>query len=225
MEASRSGALAVPGSAPELGFRVQDAGPLEHAAAPALRFALRIESGGEAIRSIMLDVQVQIAARQRSYDPITEERLFALFGEPERWGSTLRTLLWTRTTLIVPPFEGSTLVDLVVPCTYDFGVTGSTYLDAVRDGEIPLELLFSGTFFYGGHDGRLQTGRIGWDQEAHYGLPARVWHETMERYFPNSAWLRLQKDTFDRLHAYRTARAITSWEAAIDALLLSQEQA
>ncbi len=225
MEASRSGALAVPGSVPELGFRVLDAGPLEHAAAPALRFGLQIDSGEAAIRSIMLDVQVQIAARQRSYDPITEERLYSLFGEPERWGSTLRTVLWTRTTLIVPAFEASTLVDLVVPCTYDFSVSGSTYLDAVRDGEIPLELLFSGTLFYAGLDGRLQTGRIGWDQEAHYGLPARVWHETMERYFPNSAWLRLQKDTFDRLHAYRTAGAITSWEAAIEELLLAREQA
>jgi len=225
MEASSTGALAVPGSAPELGFQVMEASRLEDAVVPALRFALRVDSAGAPIRSIMLEVQIQIAARQRAYDPVTEERLYKLFGEPERWGATLRTFLWTHTTRIVPPFEDSTLVDLVVPCTYDFDVSASTYLDAVRDGDIPLELLFSGTFFYGGADGRLQTGRIAWDKEAHYDLPARVWHETMEGCFPNSAWLRLQKDTFDRLHAYRTAGAITSWEAAIDALLLAQEKA
>ncbi len=226
MEASRSGALVVPGSAPELRFSVQDVGPLEDAVVPSLRFVVAVESaGGEPIRSIMLDVQVQIAARRRSYDPVAEERLFTLFGEPARWGSTLRTLLWTRTTLVVPAFEASTLVDLVVPCTYDFDVSASAYLDAVRDGEIPLELLFSGTLFYTGADGRLLTGRIGWDREARYDLPARVWREAMQRCFGDSAWLRLDKDTFDRLHAYRTARAFPSWEAAIDALLLDREQA
>jgi hypothetical protein len=212
-------------TAPQLGFRVVDAGPLEYAAAPALRLGLRIEStGGVAIRSVMLDVQVQIAARQRAYDAATEERLFPLFGEAERWGATLRTLLWTRTTLVVPAFEGEVVVDLPVPCTYDFEVAASTYLDAVREGEIPLELLFSGTFFYGGADGRLQTGRVGWDLEASYRLPCSVWHDTMERFFPGSAWLRLPRDTFDRLHAYRSARAITSWEDAIEGLLARTQE-
>jgi hypothetical protein len=225
MEASPAGAVALPGSPPELEFRVDDAGPLEHAAAPALRFSLVVNCpGGPRIQSVMLDVQLQIAPRRRAYDAPTERRLFELFGEPERWGSTLRTLLWSRTTMVIPGFEAHTAVDLVVPCTYDFGVSASGYLDAIREGAIPLELLFSGTFFYAGPDGRLQIGRIGWDQEAHYELPARVWHETMDRHFPNSAWLRLHKDTFDRLHAYRSAGALISWEAAIDALLDGHEE-
>ena len=46
---------------------------------------------------------------------------------------------------------------------------------------------------------------IGWDREAEYRLPVRVWRETMDHYFPGSAWLRLERDTFDRLYAYRRA--------------------
>ena len=214
---------ALGGAAPVLDFEVLDAGPLEHAAAPALRFAVRVRSrGGEAIRSIVLETQIQIAARRRPYDDATETRLYPLFGEPERWGSTLRTLLWTRTTQAVPPFTGETTVELVVPCTYDFDVAASRYLDAVRDGDVPLELLFGGTVFYSAADGRLQTGRIGWDREAEYRLPASVWRETMDRFFPGTAWVRMRRETFDRLHAYTAERALTSVDAAVDRLLGGQ---
>ena len=60
---------------------------------------------------------------------------------------------------------------------------------------------------------------IGWDREAEYALPVSVWRETMDRYFPGSAWLRLDRDTFDRLYAYRARHALPSWEHALDRLL------
>ena len=123
------------------------------------------------MRSILLHVQLQIAARRRRYDDAATERLFDLFGQPERWGSTLRTLPWARLTQVVPGFSGSTDVDLPLPCTYDFEVVAARYLDALRDGEVPLELLFSGTVFYTGEQGRLQTAQIAWDLEAEYRLP------------------------------------------------------
>lgn len=215
--------LAFAGAMPELDFAVLDAGPLAHAAVPALRFDVRVSSrGGEAIRSVVLETQIQIAARRRGYDDPTEVRLYELFGEPERWGSTLRTLLWTRVTQVVPAFTGETVVELAVPVTYDFEVVASRYLDAVRDGDVPLELLFGGTLFYAGPDGRLQTARISWDREAEYRMPARVWHETMERAFPGTAWVRLRRDTFDRLQAYKSRGALTSVDAAIDQLLGGQ---
>jgi hypothetical protein len=212
--------LAFAGAAPELDFAVLDAGPLAHAAAPTLRFDVRVRCrGGQAIRSIVLETQIQIAARRRGYDAETETRLFELFGEPERWGSTLRTLLWTRVTQVVPAFTGETVVELAVPVTYDFEVAASRYLDAVRDGDVPLELLFGGTLFYLGPDGRLQTGRVAWDREAEHRMPARVWRETMDRYFPGAAWVRLGRETFDRLQAYKSRGALTSFDAALDELL------
>jgi uncharacterized protein DUF6084 len=218
------GPLAEATRTPELDFAIHDAGPLERAAAPTVRFGLRITSvRGEPIRSVVLDVQVQIAARRRAYDDATEERLYELFGEPERWGSTLRTLPWTRATLVVPAFTGAATLDLTVPCTYDFEVAASRYLDALRDGDVPLEFLFGGTVFYADAGGLLKTGRIGWDKEAQYRLPVRVWRQTMDHYFPDSAWLRLRRDSFDRLYAYKARHALTSWEDAVDSLVRASE--
>jgi uncharacterized protein DUF6084 len=207
-------------TAPELAFAILDAAPVEYAAAPTLSFALRVDCpGGQPIRSVLLDAQLQIAARRRHYDEGSHERLSELFGPVKDWGSTLHTLLWTRTTLTIPPFTGSTRVDLPVPCSYDMDVAASKYLDALPGGEVPLEFLFSGTVFYAGPGGQLQAARISWEGDAEYRMPVRVWRATMDRYFPGSAWLRLPKDSFDRLCAYKARHALASWEDTVDALL------
>lgn len=210
-----------PATVPELGFAVEGAEPLEHAAVPTLRFALRIESrDGRPIRSILLDTQIQIAARRRPYDDAAHDRLFELFGPVANWGTSLRTLLWTRTTLVVPPFTGTTTVDLHVPCSYDLEVMASRYFDALTDGAVPLEFLFSGTVFAGTP---LQVTRISWEEEAEYRLPVSVWKETMERHFRGTAWLRLGKDAFDRLCAYKSRHALATWDEAVDGLLEGRE--
>jgi hypothetical protein len=201
----------------ELGFSIDGAARVEHAAVPTLRFALGVESETP-VRSVLLDVQIQIAARRRGYDASAHDRLFELFGSTADWGTTLRTLLWTRTTLVVPAFEGSTVVDLDVPCSYDLEVTASRYFDALPDGEVPLEFLFSGSVFYSGADGALQTTRLSWQSEASYGLPVGVWKDTMERYFRGTAWVRLSKESFDRLSAYKSRNAFASWDDALEAL-------
>jgi Family of unknown function (DUF6084) len=213
----------IPGAAPELGFTVLGCEPLPHAAAPTLRFSLAIDAGGAAVRSVMLEVQLRIAATQRGYSDAEQAQLGDLFGAPERWADTLRGLLWTHATVVVAPFQGATVVDLLVPCTYDFDVAATKYLSGVKDGEIPLDLLFSGTVFYAGPGGALQINRISWNEEAPYRLPVAVWRETMDRYFPGNAWLRVDRDTFDRLVAFRARRALTDWESVIDTLLAPHE--
>jgi hypothetical protein len=201
----------------ELGFSVVGAARVEHTAVPTLRFALEVTSETP-VRSVLLDVQIQIAARRRGYDVAAHDRLFELFGPTADWGTTLRTLLWTRTTLVVPSFEGSTVVDLDIPCSYDLEVAASRYMDALGDGEVPLEFLFSGSVFYSGADGALQTTRLSWESEAEYRLPVRVWKDTMERYFRGTAWVRLSKESFDRLSAYKSRNALASWDDALEAL-------
>jgi hypothetical protein len=209
-------------SATALSFAVEGADRVEHTAVPTLRFALRVAAAeGQAIKSVLLDTQIQIAARRRRYDDAAQERLFELFGAPAGWGSTLRTLPWTRLTTVVPPFTGSTLVDLPVPCSYDLQVVASRYFDALADGDVPLEFLFSGTVFASGPGGMLQATRISWESDAEYRFPVAVWQETMERYFRGTAWIRLEKRAFDRLTAYRSR--FMTWEAAVDALLEGRE--
>ena len=201
----------------DLAFSVDGAARVEHAAVPTLRFALRVASETP-VRSVLLDVQVQIAARRRGYDAAAHDRLSELFGPVADWGTTLRTLLWTRTTLVVPAFTSETVVNLDVPCSYDLEVAGSRYLDALTDGVVPLEFLFSGSVFYTGGDGGLQTTRLSWESEAGFDLPVSVWKETMERYFRGTAWVRLSKESFDRLSAYKSRNALATWDDALEAL-------
>jgi hypothetical protein len=222
VSAVRSHQLAVP----ELHFAVEGARSLEYAAVPTLKFALQIESvTGHPIRSILLDAQIQIAARQRGYGPDAQERLLELFGTPERWGSTLSTLPWLRATLVVPPFTDSTLVDLLVPCTYDLEVTAARYFAALKDGFVPLEFLFSGSVFFASPSGMLQTARIAWDHDVGYRLPVAVWKEAMDAHFPGTAWLRLRTESLDRLCAYKARHAFESWDATIDSLLARDDAA
>jgi hypothetical protein len=205
-------------AAPRLAFSVEDGGVLDHAAVPTLRFMLRVESTGE-VRSLSLNVQLRIAATRRTYSEAEEEGLRELFGRPEQWGRSLGSLHWTNLSLHVPAFSGSTLIELHVTCTYDLEVAASKYLNALEGGEVPLEFLFGGTLFYAAPDGRLQVSRLSWSEEAEFRLPASVWREMMDRHFPGCAWLRLQRDTFDRLHAYRARHAHLSWEDTVDALM------
>lgn len=220
MSAITDASLAARNPIPELAFAVEGAGPLDYAAVPTLRFSLRIEApGGEAIRSIVLDAQIQISARQRGYEPEVQDRLLELFGPVKDWSTTLRTLPWLRTTVVVPAFTDSTVIDLLVPCTYDLEVTASRYFAALRDGVVPLEFLFSGAVFFAGAGGALQTVRIAWDREVDYRLPVSVWKQTMNQHFPQSAWLRLGEESFGALCAYKARGAFESWDAAIDSLL------
>jgi hypothetical protein len=210
---------------PDLDFGVEGAEVLKFAAVPSLLFKLRIENlDEEPIRSVALNTQIRIAATQRHYDTAEQGRLLELFGEPSRWKDTLRSLLWTHTVLQVPPFSGSTVVDMPVPCTYDLEVVGAKYFYALEDGEVPLEFLFSGTVFYAGESGRLQVERISWEKEAEFRLPVQVWKEMMEHYFPNSAWIRLRRDAFGQLYDYKIRKGLPTWEAAVEALLRASEQ-
>jgi hypothetical protein len=210
---------------PDLEIRVEGAAVLKYAAAPSLVFKLRLENlEGEPIRSVSLNTQVRIAATQRHYGAVEQERLLEVFGEPHRWGNTVRSLLWTHTTLQVPPFSGSTVVDMPVPCTYDLEVVATKYFYALEDGEVPLEFLFSGTVFYAEEGGRLQIARVSWEKEAEYRMPVRLWKEMMEQYFPNSAWIRLHKDAFDQLYDYKVRTGLPTWEAAVEALLRMGER-
>ena len=210
---------------PNLDFGIEGAEVPEFAAVPSLLFKLRIENlEEEPIRSVALNTQIRIAATQRHYDAAEQERLLELFGAPNRWKDTLRSLLWTHSVVQVPRFSGSTVVDMPVPCTYDLEVVATKYFYALEDGEVPLEFLFSGTVFYAAEGGRLQTARISWEKEAEFRLPVRLWKEMMERYFPNSAWIRLRKDAFDELYDYKIRMGLPTWEATVEALLRASEQ-
>jgi len=111
-----------------------------------------------------------------------------------------------------------------VSCTYDFDVSATKYLHALRKGDIPVVLLFSGTVFTRGATG-FAVQQLSWSLEASYRLPVRIWRELMDHYFPGGGWIRLDTETIDALLRYRSAKGLTSWEQAFAQLLPAQVRA
>jgi len=211
---------------PDLSFAVETVEAVAFAAAPLLAFKLRVSNrhADEPIHTIALRCQIMIDPARRRYADEDQERLRDLFGEAERWGQTVRPLLWTHASVVVPSFTGGCVADLQVPCTFDFNVAATKYFAGLTDGEVPLNLLFSGTVFYAGGEGALQAAQIPWDKEARYRLPVQVWKQMMEVYYPNSAWLCLRKDVFDRLYRYKVRRGIPTFEQALESILPDEDR-
>ncbi len=210
---------------PDLSFKIEQAAVTPFAIAPTLAFALRIVNAihDQTIHTVALRCQIQIEVTRRRYTPEEQASMRDLFGEPERWSQTLRTLLWTHTSVVVPSFQDTTVADLHVPCTFDFNVATTKYFGGLTSGEIPLYFLFSGTVFYADAEDVLQVAPISWEQEARYKLPVNVWREMMEAYYPNTVWLDLRRDTFDRLYQYKVQRGLLSWEQALESMLAAEE--
>lgn len=201
-----------------LRFACTGSRPEPDAAGPSLQLDLRIDDGtGRRVYAIALRCQVRIDPRGRRYTPAETARLTDLFGEPHRWGQTLNPLQLATVPVMVPAFTGSTTVPVTIGLSYDLDVSSGRYFHGLDDGEVPLLLLFSGTLFYAGDTG-VQVGLVSWQEEAHHRLPVAVWKSAMDEHFPDSGWLRLRRETLDRLVAYRSAYAAT-WDDAIERLL------
>jgi hypothetical protein len=203
---------------PDLRFTLEGAEVVPHAATPLLAFKLRIDNNpaDEVIHTVALRVQIQIEAVRRTYSANEQATLADLFGEPDRWSRTLRSMLWTHASVVVPRFAGSSSADISVPCTFDFNIGATKYFHGLTSGDLPLCFQFSGTAFYQGEDETLQVAPISWDKEAKYRLPVKVWKDLMDSYYPNSAWLALPRETFERLYQYKVREGIPTWEETLE---------
>jgi hypothetical protein len=215
---------------PDLNFSVEGAEPQRFAASPLLLFKLRVweplAAGAQPtpIQTVVLRCQVRIEPARRRYSDTERARLLDLFGTPERWGQTVRPMLWMHVGAVVPPFAGSSVADLPVPCTYDFNLATTKYFAALEGGDLPLCFLFSGTIFYEADDGALQVEQISWEKEATFRLPAATWRDLIDHYYPHSAWLCLSQGLFDRLDRYRGRHGLPTCEGALERLLAAEEE-
>jgi hypothetical protein len=210
---------------PDLRIQVGGSKVVPFAATPTIALQLDIRNAvpNEEIQTIALRCQIQIEVTRRGYAKKEQDRLLDLFGNPERWGQTLRTLLWMHTSIVVPHFEGSTsTVDMHIPCSFDFNVASTKYFDGLIEGDIPLLLLFSGTVFYASGESPLQVAPISWELEARHKLQVATWRELMSIYYPNSVWLNLHRDAFERLSRYKMEHGIPTWEQALERLLADE---
>lgn len=204
---------------PDLRFQVEDVVPTPNAASPQLLFKLQITNAEpEPVHSIALRAQVQVEPVRRRYSSEEQQKLKTLFGEPEQWSKSLLPLLWANVNVSVGAFTGSTLIDLPVPCTFDFNVAMTKYIYGLDGGELPTSLLFSGTVFHAGQMA-LQIAQIPWDREASYRVPVRVWREMMDLYYPNGAWIQLRRDVFERLYEFKSHNGLPTWEQTVERML------
>jgi hypothetical protein len=212
---------------PDLTFRVSEVTAAPSAAVPTIMARLQIlnAKADEPIRSIGLNCQVRIQPLGRSYSAIEEARLLDIFGERERWARTMTPMLWTNISINVLAFTAQTTVELALPCTMDFDVAAAKFFYGLEAGNIAVSLLFSGTIFYTSGGGALQIAQIPWDREARFDLPVKVWQAAMEAHYGDAAWLRLSKETFDRLYRFRVARGIAAWDKLFEQMIDQAERA
>ena len=206
-------------SVPDPTFEVVGAEPVAHAAAPTLRFTLRVTEPAErSLHAIALSAQINIDPARRTYDSETRDRLVELFGPPERWASTTRSFLWTQVGALVPEFTGSAEFTLTVPCTYDLEISAAKYFYSLPDGEIPLSFHFSGTILYSA-EGRVQIAMVPWSCSAKYKLAVADWKRMMALYYPGGGWVRLETATLDRLQERKAESGLPSFDACVAELL------
>lgn len=205
---------------PDLDFAVTGARAAADSAVPSLAFRLALaRTGGGTVRSVSLTTDVRIDVAHRGYDRADRLVMARLFGQPEQWATSMRPLTWARVTMVVPAFGERTEIDLPVPCSRDMELAVTSYFHGVRDGEIPLDFLFSGTVFHDGPDGRLRTAQISWDKDTAFRLPSGLWQEVTGRYDGGTSWLPLSPGTYGELTAHRDRHALTGWDETVADLL------
>jgi len=203
----------------ELVFDCVGAHADRYAVSPSMSFSLRIsDTSGESVEAIALRCQIRIEPARRRYSEAEAERLNDLFGETQRWAETLRPLQFTNVAIMVPRFTGSIELDLPVLLSYDLEIGSTRYFAGLDGGEVPLLMLFSGTVFTMA-GGKIQAQQVPWSKEATYRLPIPVWREAIDAHFPDSAWIKMSRQTLDELQRYKTRSALPTWDATLLALL------
>lgn len=204
---------------PELSFAIEAAKTVKHAASPELALTIAIrDRAAHAIQSVLLTSQVWIEAKDRVYSKEEKQQLAELFGDEARWDRSVHRMMWARTSVVVSAFESHTSIDMPLPCPWDFETSISKYLFFLTGGSIPLTLQFSGSVFFTREDA-LQIAPIPWTSEARFALPAAIYRETLDHYYPNRMPLALRRDVFERLQRYKTMTESPSLEAALEKLL------
>jgi hypothetical protein len=215
---------ALPGGPVDVDFGCDDVLADRYAASPTVLLRMRARDGsGLRVHALALRCQVRVEPVRRSYSDAEAARVVDLFGERPRWGSTMQPLQLAFLSHVLPGFTGECAFDLALPVSYDVEVAAHKYLAALEDGDVPLLLLFSGQVFTG-TAGAIAVQPVPWHKETTVRLPVAVWREAVDTHFPGQAWLRVRRETFDRLSTYRGRHGLTSFDEALDRLLGEEDR-
>lgn len=211
---------------PDLSFEILSAAPARDMLTPALSFDLRVVNRfpEQSIHTVLLRCQVQIEVARRRYSSLEQTQLRELFDDPSRWGDTLRPMTWANLSVSIPPFQGSTVFPLVVPCTFDMNAASAKYFLGIDGGEVPITFLFSGSVFHDAGQGTLQVVPISWNKEARFRLPVETWKSLLDLHYPNAICLNLRRDVFDELYRFKMTHGLATFDETIERMLAAAEQ-
>jgi hypothetical protein len=182
-------------------------------AAPTLSFKLRVKDASELeVYTVALTAQIHLEASSRPHERETREGLQDVFGEPERWNDTARSVIWAKRYVLVPSFTGSTSFELELPCSTDLELATTRYFEGVEGGEAPLAFHFSGSIFYRGQHDRMQLTMVPWHSTAQFRLPLETWRKAVG---DRGGLVRVTDETFEALRRYRLDRGLPSLGSAV----------
>ena len=202
-------------------FSVLDVFAEPYAAAPQLTARLRIEeSTGQTVHAIALRCQVRIEPQRRPYERGRRERACApcsatATGGPTRCGRSCgcSAARWCRAS----PASPRSTSRCRAPTTSTS--PGPATCTRVGDGAVPLALLFSGHRVHQGRAGVRRASRCRGTARRRTGCRSRCGRQMIASYFPNTGWLRLDRDVLDALADFRSEHGLTSWEETVQTLL------
>ena len=161
------------------------------------------ETSGAVVHAIALRCQLRIEPQRRPYDagraggarrpvrhlrPLREHPQAVPVDPRDRDGAGIRGVAGVRPAGAPAPTTSTS--------------ARTKYLHALRGGDVPLVLLFSGTVFTRGETGFASSSCPGrWRPPA--GCRSRTWRQLMDHYFPGGGWVRLDRETIDALARYR----------------------
>lgn len=210
----------IPTAAPEIELACVDVLATPYAAGPAVTLRMRaVEHTGVRLHALALRCQVRVEPLRRGYDDAESLRVADLFGERGRWESSMHPLQLAFWSHVLPGFAGESTFDLDLPISYDVEVAAHKYLSALGSGSAPLLLLFSGQTFTVDGAGRLAVQPLPWHTETTARLPVAVWRAAMDAHYPGQAWVRISRETYDRLAERRSELGAAGWDTFFDGLL------
>jgi len=191
-------------------FRVLSTTPSVETAAPALAVRLLVnhvvhaEVG--AVQAIWL--QSRIVIDRQEPRPLDAGR--------RQTESSSNATLWANVATIVPAFESSIEIELVVPCLLHPETSGSAFFHGSRDKDVFLRMTLTGTAMMAAGD-HLVSQPI--SAEVTWWMSAEVWRAAVDRCFPEDAWIRVHRDTLDVLAHFRARHPLAGWDDLLQTLI------
>jgi uncharacterized protein DUF6084 len=201
-------------------FQVDAAAPVALSVAPSISLRVHVTCTPPlVVHALVLRARIRIDGARRTYTASERARLFELFGAPEQWQKTMSVpLSWAEVGVSVGRFEGSTMFDIIVPCTYDLAAATTKLCDALDGGDVPLTTFLSGTLFAETTEGDVVVTPIAADGLT-CTLPISTWRGVMDAHHPRGALVSLPRALLDRIRRAGEKTGATSLERAIEKLL------